>query len=477
MSGSARGRRWLTGGLVVAAVAVATIATGIEAVGQADTDPGDLQAIIDEADDGSTIVLDGATYDGGVTIDKPLTLRGEDWPVIDGGGEGTVITVTATDVTLEGLVIRGSGSNLDHEDSGVSSDDSHRIHVIDNRFEDVLFGAFLRGSDEVVVSGNDISSKDLFIARRGDGLRLWESHDSLVENNVIQGARDSVFWFCDRLTVRDNVVADGRYGLHFMYSDDSVVERNVLRDNSVGGFLMYSLRLTVTDNVLQANRGPSGYGLGLKDMDGVTATGNRFVGNRVGLYLDNSPSAAGVEQHWENNVFAFNDTGVLIRPSVKNNVFWDNAFIDNVEQVAIDGSGTIEENVWAVDGRGNHWSDFAGYDADGDGIGDVAYHVDDLFSDLTDRYPSLSFFQATPAAQTVDMAARAFPDLRPQPKVTDDSPLTGMPSFPAMPATADEGPSTLSVALASLLLLAIAGALIGLAHPTARFHRKTSASS
>ena len=50
---------------------------------------------------------------------------------------------------------------------------------------------------------------------------------------------------------------------------------------SVGAFLMYSRNLHLERNVFLANRGPSGYGIGLKDMDGVEAHDNRFLGNRV----------------------------------------------------------------------------------------------------------------------------------------------------------------------------------------------------
>ena len=46
------------------------------------------------------------------------------------------------------------------------------------------------------------------------------------------------------------------------------------------------------------------YGAGLKDMDGVVATGNRFIGNRAGLYLDNSPWSHDGHQTFETLLFS-----------------------------------------------------------------------------------------------------------------------------------------------------------------------------
>jgi nitrous oxidase accessory protein len=231
------------------------------------------------------------------------------------------------------------------------------------------------------------------------------------------------------VVIRANHISHGRYGLHFMYTDRNVMEDNRLEDNSVGAFLMYSRGLTLRRNVFARNRGPSGYGVGLKDMDGVTAQDNLFAGNRVGLQLDNSPSSLRVHDLFERNVFACNDVGIAFMPAVKRNGFRDNCFIENLEQVAILGGGTFEGNDFTVEGRGNFWSDYRGWDQDGDGIGDLPYRAESLFENLMDRDPRLRLFLFSPAQQAVELAARAFPVVAPQPKLTDTAPLTRLPSI------------------------------------------------
>jgi nitrous oxidase accessory protein len=419
--------------------------------------PVDLQDMIDAAEPDTVLSLDAERYQGGVVIDKPLTLRGIDWPIVDAGGEGTAIEIEASDVTIEGLIIRNTGDSLDRENAGVSVLEP-RVTIRNNRFENVLFGVFLRGSNDSVVADNIIGAKDLDIARRGDGIRLWESERTVVEGNQVDGGRDSVFWFSNGVVVRNNEVSNGRYGLHLMYSDDAVVEGNVLTANSVGAFLMYGRNTLIQNNVMAENFGPSGYGIGLKDMDGVEAEGNRLIGNRVGMYLDNSPWSYDQYQYLRRNLFAYNDIGVLFLPSVKRNEFSENAFIDNGEQVGVQGSGDFSGNAWSIDGVGNYWSDFAGYDADGDGMGDVPYRLEDLYSTLTDRHPELAFFSETPAAKAVDLAARMFPVLRPRPKVKDEHPLLSVPELPPIAtATSSAGAGLLAV---SVLLMASAAVIV-----------------
>ncbi|MDP6901461.1 MAG: nitrous oxide reductase family maturation protein NosD [Acidimicrobiales bacterium] len=438
-------------GLAIAVTVGADISANASPV-QLENQSNDLQRLIDQAEPGAVIDLEAGVYTGGVSIDKPLTLRGTNWPVVDGHGVGSVIKIQAPNVTIEGLIIRNSGSRLDQEDAGISSNASPRIKIRANRFENVLFGMFLRRSNEAHILDNQIEGMDLFIARRGDGIRLWQSSDAIVEGNHLTGGRDAVFWFTDQITVRRNHVEDGRYGLHFMYSDEANVHENLLENNSVGAFLMYSTDLVVTSNTFKSNRGPSGYGLGIKDVDGLTAQQNWFVGNRSGLYVDNSPSKVGESHTITHNVFAFNNVGALLGSTVARNTFTQNAFIDNGEHVSSDGTGNLQANNWSKDDIGNYWSDYSGFDADNNGIGDITYRVDNLFGDLRTKYPNLDFFSGTLAATAIDMAGQAFPHLRPDPILTDSAPLIAPPNLPPISFEHNDSKKATSIITSAVLL-------------------------
>lgn len=445
--------------LAAAGLLLLASAVGAPAVAGGAAAPTDLQAIIDAAEAGAELRVPSGTYEGPIVIDREMTLVGDGWPVIDGAGEGTVVEIAAAGARVEGFVVRDSGVSLDHEDAGIKAV-RPGAQIVGNRLEDVLFGVYLDGADGSVVTDNEIGAKDLDIARRGDPMHVFESSGTVVERNVMLGGRDAVVWFSDDTVVRDNLVRGGRYGMHYMYAHDGILEHNRFEENSVGVFLMFSHNMQVRNNVLAASNGPSGYGVGLKDCDGAVLEGNRIVGNRVGVFVDGSPFSPDRYLYYRNNVFAFNDVGVEFQPSVQRNVFTRNAFIDNRQQVAVRGGGFVpESNEWTEDGVGNHWSDYAGYDADGDGMGDVAYKAEDLFADVSDRHAEVKFFADTPAARTIDLAAKAFPVLRPEPRAVDTAPLVDVPSLPPAPG-APGLPSRWGLAGASAALLVLAATVV-----------------
>lgn len=404
--------------------------------GVIDVSPGgDVATIsqaLERAQAGDTIRVHGGVYEEHIVIDKPLALIGVGMPVIDGGGKGTVVSVSAPGSSIKGFVIRGSGSSLTFEDSAVSIDGAPDCTIEDNRLEDVLFGIYLKNSPRCVVRNNVVVGKDLPVPERGDAIRLWYTADALLENNLIERTRDLVIWYSQGVMVRGNRVKDARYGLHFMYSDGNVFEGNVFEDSYVGSFLMYSSGLRFHLNTFANNRGlVSGYGVGFKDVDGVVATQNLIIGNRIGLYVDNSPRSLDSWNLIKGNVIAYNEIGISFMPAIERNKVILNSFIDNREQIQVRGGGALAGNVWFERGKGNHWSDYVGYDEDGDGVGEIPYLAESLFESLVDRYPNFELFVYSPATQAIDYASKAFPALAPEPKVRDDFPLV-RPQIPSL---------------------------------------------
>lgn len=411
----------------------------------------DLAATIAAAPPNATITVPPGVHNGPLQIDRPLTLEGQEGAVIDGGGIGDVITVTGANVTLRGLLIRNSGDSLDREHAGISGL-APNLTIENNRLENVLFGVYLKNAPHSVIRNNVILSQDLDIARRGDGIRAWYSDYPTIEGNHVIGSRDVVVWFSNYGVIRQNTVEEGRYGLHFMFSNEQTVEENILHDNSVGIYIMYGRNLGIRHNLLLDNRGPSGYGIGLKDADDVSAENNYIVGNRAGVYVDGSPREPNATVIFRRNVLAYNEIGVTMLPLVKRNVFTENVFLENSEQVAVSGNGDVIANQWATEGRGNYWSDYTGFDANGDTIGDLPYESQSLYEDLLQKYPELRLFQLSPASNALDLAARAFPIFKPRPKLADPKPLMSPPTLAPVVGLTKPSP-TLNVWISSALVM------------------------
>lgn len=419
------------------------------------------------AADGTTIEVQGGEYGGPLVIEKPVTLIGRDSPVIDGREEGSVVELLAPNITFQGFIVRNSGSNFDQEDSAIVVEGAY-ARVLDNQLTNALFGINVAQAPDSVFARNYILGKDVDMGVRGDAFKIWYSHRVQVLENHAVRSRDLLVWYSDGVTIRDNLVEDGRYGFHFMSSNDGTAEHNRLVNNSVGIYLMYGKGFVMRDNLLQGSRGPSGHGLGLKEVDGVLVEGNIICDNRIGVFIDNSPLSPHIHNTFRNNLIAYNDQGFGVLPSSRNNVITRNSMVDNLEQVAILGGGELGDNQWSENGAGNFWSDYAGYDADNDGVGDLPFRSEQLSEQLMGAWPDLQLYRFSVAETAVDFGSRAVPMFRSEPKLTDDYPLVE----PVVPANAPSPVGTTDARLTTLwsfVLLALVAIAIWWGAHGARF--------
>ncbi|MFN0135897.1 MAG: nitrous oxide reductase family maturation protein NosD [Phycisphaerae bacterium] len=417
---------------------------------------GEIGRRVFAAQAGDTVTIPPGTYAEHLRIDKPLRLIAQGRAIIDGGGSGDIIEITAPDVTLQGFTIRNTGIDLDQENCAVRVL-APRATIAENTLDDILFGIDLRDAPDSRIVGNRVGGKKLDIARRGDGLRLWRADRALIERNTIHDGRDAILWYSADVVVRDNTAFDCRYGLHLMFSDKVRIEGNTLTGNSVGIYLMYSTGVELLGNRLVRNRGPSGYGIGLKETDQFSVRGNLIIGNRSGVYIDGSPFTLKQPGEFSENTIAYNDVGITFLPSARGNELTDNNFIDNIDSVVVAGRGALGANQFWKGDRGNFWSDYTGYDQNGDGIGDFVHESYTLFENLLDRRPQLRLFLFSPAQQAIEFVGRAVPAIRPEPKFTDEVPL--MRPRPLPPQLASEAPNRAGLMLCGMLLIGCSASL------------------
>jgi nitrous oxidase accessory protein len=232
-----------------------------------------------------------------------------------------------------------------------------------------------------------------------------------------------------------------------MYCDDNIFESNRFVENQVGGTIMYSRRITMKGNRFERSRGPSAYGMLLKDADDVVAEGNEFIDNTRGLYFDNSPQAEDATCTIRRNLFALNDAGVSVLPDTRRARFEANTFLDNLTHVEMIGYCDYRKNSW----EGNYWSDHVAFDMDEDGVSDIPYAPQSLYEDLLAKHPELGMLRFSPSVSAIEFAGRMFPISRADLKLQDDRPATRMTVQPR--AAENLGPNLALLAGAAMLLL------------------------
>ncbi len=385
---------------------------------------GSITAMIARAAPGDTITVPAGTYRERVVVDKPLTLISGGQAIIDAGQDGDVVLVTADDVTVRGFTIQGSGRDVVTEPAGVRIL-GDRATIEANRVRDTLYGIVMEDSKGHRILRNEVSSIPEFGSeRRGHALYVWHTDGTTIEGNTVTGAKDGIFLgFANHNRVEGNRVTDARYGIHYMYADHNTFIDNVFRESVAGAAIMFSRDITFRGNEFAYNRSAaSGYGLLFKDVDDVVMTDNLVHHNRLGITLEGAPHAPGATVTLTHNLVGFNDTALELASTTRV-TFTGNTFVGNLEQVATTGGSVEHHNTWALDGRGNYWDDYQGYDADGDGVGDIPFHYDGAFDDLARRNEWVRAYSFTPARMALDLAARWFPAFRPAPSVVDSHPL------------------------------------------------------
>jgi nitrous oxidase accessory protein len=376
-----------------------------------------LQPLIDATPTGGVLHLAHGVYAAPGLVNRPMRIEGEPGTVVDGGGVGSIMTVTADDVQVIGLTFRNSGERHESTDSAVRLRGRHGIFR-DNVIEDCLFGFELKQSDMNIIRRNRISSKDLPEALRGDAIRVWYSNGNRIEDNDISRTRDTVVWYSKENILNGNRIRDSRYGVHLMYAHQNDMRRNVLVANTVGVFLMYANDNVLADNVIQYSQGPSGIGIGFKESSGARIEHNDVFANARGLFMDASPYDPESHNVFRANRFAYNGVAVAFHSGWEGNTFEDNAFFGNHSQAMVAGGGSAQRNAWSA----NFWDSYDGFDRNHDGAGDTPYRVwtwaDRLWMDV----PDAQFFRGAPSLEMIDLVERLGSLTEPRLVLSDPAP-------------------------------------------------------
>ncbi|MGC8203365.1 nitrous oxide reductase family maturation protein NosD [Aliiroseovarius sp. PTFE2010] len=382
---------------------------------------GTLAKAIAGANPGDVLTLRQGRYKGAIIIDRPLTLAGTDGAIIDGMGQGTVLTIDAPDVTVRALTVTGSGTNSEALDAGIKIlKGADRAVVRDNKVLGNLHGVDIHGGRDAQVINNTIEgTRQTRVNDRGNGIYVWNSPGALVEGNSVRWGRDGIFSNASRTGIyRNNLFRDLRFAVHYMYTNDSEVSGNVSIGNGLGYAIMFSNNIVVKDNLSLSD---ISHGMMLNYANNAEVSGNLVRGgtNRC-TFIYNAHKNLIYGNRFEGCAI-----GIHFTAGSERNVLTGNAFIGNREQVKYVGTRDIE---WSFEGRGNYWSDHPGFDLGGDGIADSPFRPNDLMDHILWSQPAARLLTGAPAVQLIRWAQSSFPATLPR-GVVDSAPLMVAPQI------------------------------------------------
>jgi parallel beta-helix repeat protein len=266
-----------------------------------------IQEAINNASVGDTIIVHSGVYYEKVVVNKSVTLKGNGQPVVDAGGEGDAIRLTADGITLVGFNATNSGSswsgfgitvtsnNNTITGNNVSSDNtgirlyisSNNNNITGNNVSSDYAGIYLYGSSNNTITGNSVSNNNLY------GIRLYfSSNNTITGNNVSNNDGGIGLSSSSNNIITGNNVSNNDAGISlYDSSNNNTITGNNVSNNNRGGVrrpwgsidLSSSSNNTITgNNVSNNNRG----GIRLYDSsNNNTITGNVFVNDGLSVYF------------------------------------------------------------------------------------------------------------------------------------------------------------------------------------------------
>ena len=252
------------------------------------------------------------------------------------------------------VVLNGAGYTL--QGSGTGIDLSYRSNVTIKNVTIRLFyyGIWFNVSSSNTITGNIISDNSR-------GINLDYSSNNRIHGNHITKNYDP--------------------GIYLWKSSNTIISENNITDNTIDGIHLF---LSSNNNVSRNNINNNGNGIWISVSSNNNIYENRITNNCGGIHLEASSNNI-----YENNI-TNNIEGIFVGGAL-NNIIHHNNFINNTKQVYdiawvwwAPDDATPSVNIWDNGVEGNYWSDYNGTDANGDGIGDTPYIIDE---NNQDNYP------------------------------------------------------------------------------------------
>jgi parallel beta-helix repeat protein len=399
---------------------------------------------------GDTVYVFSGIYDEHVDVFISIALVGEnkDTTIIDAGGSGTAVRITADDVALSGFTITHGGSNLN--DAGVTVHTMNSIITENNIQQNMYFGLYVLGGNNAIYHNNildntyqafDVSTGNSWDNGYPSGGNYWsdytgtdEDEDGIGEipyptgngsadsyplihpyGSVVNENTEEIFLtiqdaICDPDTQNGHLimVKNGEYWEHVTIYKSLLVQgedrhETVIDGRDTGDVITICTCSVNLQGFLIQHSGPDEQNAGvIMNGKNCSLTHNIIVDNYQGIIVKHSAQDSMIAY---NEILSNGWNGIILKSDCIGVSIFENTISDNFYAgIGISAASNNyiyhnnfktnryqaydnANNVWdnGYPSGGNYWSDYNGSDANGDGIGDTPYTILDGIN--TDRYP------------------------------------------------------------------------------------------
>ena len=324
-----------------------------------------------------------------ITLRKDGTVEPQDAPI---RRDGNVYTLT-DDIVNRTLWIQ--------RDSIVVDGAGHTFQGFINNIRYAAKGIVLQNV-------SDVRLTNMQVTQFWSGISVTVCSNITITGTKITNIGSTAIMFdsCNNSIISDSIIDDVAIALEFGNTNgpeslNSTIARNTIT-NAAQGITIGCSFSTITENSFENIYLP----IGVRGNQ-ITVSKNSLVNGIGGIYLTGSYCSVygnsianfselgisvnlGTKNSFYENSVSDSEFAIMIRNSadvwvIENNTFYHNNFVNNTQNILVESPSY--QNYWDDCFEGNYWSDYNGTDADGNGIGDTSYVIDD---NNIDSYPLMT---------------------------------------------------------------------------------------